>query len=158
MIAPDGAYSGASPQAWLEFADHTVLPLRSYEWTEEGEFEAVFPLIESALGRIGATASGPDGAHTLVERTFAAATDEAELVLIEAVHLLGPDDGASPRPTPRETELRFPSIDGIDLTASASCRWRVLHLHGPAYEDDASTLPPASARGTSVERSLVPAP
>ncbi len=191
MIAPDGEYGGASPQVWLEFADHTVLPLQTYEWTEEGEFEAVFPLIEGTLARIGATASGLDGAHTFAEQTFAAATDEAELVLIEAVELLEPEDGASLGPDTtfrwsaapdaesyavqmtceesgltvdfrmletRETELRLPSIDGIDLTASATCRWRVLHLRGPAYEYDTWTLPPAFAPATTVERTLLPAP
>ena len=190
MVAPDGDYSDPSPEAWLEFEDHSVLPLRTYEWTETGEFEAVFPLIEGTIGRVGVTASRLDGAHTFVQRTFSSPTDEADLVLLEAVELLEPEDGASftPDTTFRwtaapdaeryavqmsceapgvgiafrmlettETELRFPSIEGIDFTEGTSCRWRVLHLQGAAYEYDTWTLPPAFGRATTVERFLVPA-
>lgn len=190
MVAPDGDYGDPIPEVWLEFEDHSVLPLRTYEWTDTGELEAVFPLIEGTVGRVGVAASRLDGAYTLVQQTFSAPTDEAELVLIEAVELLEPDDGASFAPDTtfrwtaapdaeryavqmrcegsgvaieyrmletKETELRFPSIEGIDLGADTSCQWRVVHLQGAAYEYDTWTLPPAFGQARTAERFLVPA-
>jgi hypothetical protein len=54
----------------------------------------------------------------------------------------------------RDTELRFPSIEGIDLSAGASCRWRVHHLQGAAYEYGTWTLPAFFARASTLERFL----